>query len=266
MLAVAADQGYWAKVWQARHFLISLVQLDLKSRYRRSLLGIGWALMNPVLMTIVLCVVFAKMFHQDLEQHAPFVLAGIAIWGFLSASIIEGCGCIYQGEKYIRSFPLPLAIYPLRTILGLAFQFSITFSLALVVTLIFKGYPRPLVLLSVLPSMVLLFVFGWSVAVLFGVLSVYFPDTVQISQVLLQVLFYLTPVFYPSDLIQHPILHAIVHYNPLGVFVRIIRDPLVMCQLPNPKHLLFAGLAVAVTSLLALRTLSAQQKKIIFHL
>jgi ABC-type polysaccharide/polyol phosphate export permease len=266
MLALVADRDYWKKIWGTRYFLMSMVQLDLRNRYRRSVLGVGWSLMNPILMTAVLCVVFHKLFHQSLREHAPFVLAGIGIWAFLTTSIMEGCLCIYMGEKYIRSYPLPMAVYPLRTALGTGFHFLIILCLTFAVTLVLKGYSNPLALLAVLPGVLLFFLFGWSLAVLFGFANVYFPDTHQISQVLLQILFYLTPVFYPPDLIQNEVFQAIIRYNPLGAFVNIIRDPLVYSRLPTLETSLFAAVCTVLTTCWALHTLRTQEKKVIFYL
>src|SRR5438132_1759385 len=140
MTSTATSRGYWLKVWELRHFVLCLVRLDLRNRYRRTILGIGWALMNPILMTVVLCTVFHQMFNMTLRDHAPFVMAGMGIWAFLSSAIIEGCHCIYAGEKYIRSTPMPMGIYPLRLLMGLFFQFLLVLALTVFITAVLKGY------------------------------------------------------------------------------------------------------------------------------
>src|SRR5579863_9791606 len=73
MIAAATSRSYWSRIWELRHFLLCLVQLDLRNRYRRTLLGIGWSLLNPIFMVIVLCVVFHQAFHKPLGDYAPFV-------------------------------------------------------------------------------------------------------------------------------------------------------------------------------------------------
>src|SRR5438105_6516855 len=88
MIGTATSRRYWLKVWQLRHFLLCLVRLDLRNRYRRTILGVGWALMNPILMMLVLCTVFHQIFKIPLREHAPFVMAGIGIWAFLSSAIM----------------------------------------------------------------------------------------------------------------------------------------------------------------------------------
>lgn len=265
-IAAANSLGYWWKVWDLRHLVILLVQLDLRNRYRRTVLGIGWSLMNPILMMVVLCAVFAQIFKVSIQDHAPFVLAGIGIWGFLSSTIMEGCNSIYAGEKYIRSTPMPMAIYALRTLIGIAFQFVIILGLTLVITLVLRGYENPITLLALVPSFIILCFFGWSMSVLFGFANVYFPDTQQIANVLLQILFYLTPVFYPPNLIRISFVQTFLRFNPLAALVSIVREPLVYNQFPTLENYLIAVGVTFFSFLLAIRILTKRERTIIFHL
>src|SRR5207249_3522038 len=122
---------YFGAIWRCRYFWLSLVKMDLRTRYRRSVLGMGWSLLHPIAMTIILCTVFTRVFNVASEDYAPFVLAGLACWNFITFSTTQGCQCFFQGESYIRQYPSPMAIYPLRTALG----GIIHFLLALVVVL-----------------------------------------------------------------------------------------------------------------------------------
>src|SRR5436190_17576829 len=123
--------SYFADIWRCRYFWLSLVKMDLRTRYRRSVLGLGWSLLHPIAMTIVLCTVFSAIFKAKIEDYGPFVLAGLATWNFLLTSTTQGCQCFFLGESYIRQYPSPLAIFPLRTVLGA----TVHFLMALVVVL-----------------------------------------------------------------------------------------------------------------------------------
>src|SRR5215831_198516 len=92
-----------AAIWTARHFLMALVKLDLRMRYRRSVLGVGWSLLNPIAMTIVFTVVFSNLLgNGDSIGYAASVLTGMAVWGFLRESTLNGCRCFMTNEAYIR--------------------------------------------------------------------------------------------------------------------------------------------------------------------
>src|SRR5262245_3719661 len=118
MANLSATWRYCQSVWHYRHFWLSLVRLDLQAKYRRSVLGVGWTLLHPLAMTAVLCVVFHGIFGREIASYAPLVLTGLALWNFLTSVTLEGCGCLYAGEKYIRSTSIPMAVYPLRTLLS----------------------------------------------------------------------------------------------------------------------------------------------------
>ena len=112
--------AYVTELWRLRHFWMALVRNDLRNRYRRSVLGLGWSLLQPIAMTVVLCTVFAGVFGVSLREYAPYLLSGLTFWSFISAAAISGCQSFFQGESYIRQHRAPLAIYPLRTTLGAA--------------------------------------------------------------------------------------------------------------------------------------------------
>ena len=130
---------YLARIWRLRYFWASLVRIDLRTRYRRSVLGIGWSLLHPILMTAVLCAVFCPMFKADYRQFAPFLLAGLAFWNFLTTTAMQGCHCFFQGESFIRQQAAPLAIYPLRTVLGTAIHGVAALVVVLAFTWVVRG-------------------------------------------------------------------------------------------------------------------------------
>ncbi len=139
--------AYVADMWRLRHFWMGLVRSDLRNRYRRSLLGLGWSLLQPVAMTIVLCTVFAGvLFGASAREYAPFVLSGLTFWSFVSVTAITGCQCFFQGESYIRQHRAPLAIYPLRTTLGTAYHFVVGLAVVVVAAGLFTGFKHPAVL------------------------------------------------------------------------------------------------------------------------
>src|SRR5215207_8630831 len=95
------DGGYMKAMWQLRFFLMALVGSDLRARYKRSFLGIGWSLVRPLSMTLVFCLVFCRLFNMNATEYAPFVLCGLTIWQFLMESITGGCACFTGGAGYI---------------------------------------------------------------------------------------------------------------------------------------------------------------------
>src|SRR5215831_9778529 len=98
---------YARSLWDCRYFLMCLVKNDLRTRYRGSLLGVGWSLLHPLVTTLVMCLVFHRIFKIEVEKFAPFVLSGLACWSYLSGVALQGCHSYLQAESYIRQHPLP---------------------------------------------------------------------------------------------------------------------------------------------------------------
>jgi ABC-type polysaccharide/polyol phosphate export permease len=246
--------AYVTELWRLRHFWLALVRNDLRNRYRRSVLGLGWSLLQPIAMTVVLCTVFAGVFNMSLAEYCPYLLSGLTFWGFVSTAAITGCQSFSQGEPYIRQHRAPLAIYPLRTTLGAGYHFLVGMGVVLVAVGVFSGLRNPPALLSLAPSLVLLFVFAWSLAVCTGTLNVLFHDTQHLLEIILQILFYMTPIMYKPEILIDRNLGWAVQFNPFAVLLDLIRQPLLEGAWPSSEtvraSLLIAAVMVAVAALL----------------
>ena len=262
--------GYFSDIWRLRYFWMALVQNDLRTRYRRSAIGIGWSLLQPIAMTIVLCVVLCPIMNQPWREFAPSLLSGLTFWAFMTAVVMQGCQSYFQGESYIRQHPAPLAIYPLRTTLGAGFHFLLGIGVVLVFIWSVKGFGNLPVLISLVPIFALLFVIGWSLAVCMGVLNVMFQDSQHLIEVLMQTMFYLTPIIYPPSLmlgrLEERNLEWIVNLNPFWVLLELIRQPLLEGQMPSLTTCGLSSLIALVTVSVASLVLWRFEKRLIFYL
>lgn len=269
--------AYLGAIWSCRFFWLSLVNMDLRSRYRGSVLGIGWSLLHPIAMTAIMCVVFRYAFKQDLQTYAPLVFTGFTFWGFFSAAVVQGCGCFFQGESYIRQFPAPMAIYPLRTVLGAAFHFAIGLILAILIglaagpdTRLEPSATRTLQLLalpSLIPTCLLLLMLGWSLSVLSGLLSVRFRDTRHLTEIALQGLFYLTPVMYRIETFEkQQRLMRLLKCNPLVSFIDLLREPILLGRIPTLTTYATATAIVLLLTGTAILALWSEERRLIFYL
>jgi len=245
---------------------MSLVRMDLRNRYRRSALGLGWSLLHPIAMTAVLCTVFSRVFNQDPFEYAPSLLVGLCFWNFITTVTKDGCQALFQGEKYIRQYPAPMAIYPLRTVLGASFHFVVALFVVLVLRITFKGVDGLSALPSLLPTLALLLVVGWSIAILAAFSTAYFPDILHLSDVGLQILFYATPIIYPANVLRDKGLGWLIDYNPLAAFVAALRQPLLLGEVPDLSTSSMLVTSAAISAIAATVVLVRYEKKIIFQL
>jgi ABC-type polysaccharide/polyol phosphate export permease len=258
--------AYLGAVWKCRYFWLSLVRMDLRARYRGSALGLGWSLLHPLAMTVILCTAFGTIFNADLTFYGPFLITGLTTWIFLLNVAQLGSLTFFQGEPYIRQFPAPMAIYPLRTVLANAFHFLVAMALAVLLTLFMRGLKAPGALLSLLPTFGLLFLLGWSMATVFGLLSVRFRDITHVTDLGFQSLFYLTPVIYEPRLLRERQLDWLLHVNPVVPLLELVRQPILYGEVPSLQAYASAGLIVLVATLFAAGLLRREERRLIFLL
>ena len=243
--------------------------MDLRVRYRRSLLGIGWSVLNPVVMTAVFCVAFASWLgNGDWRQAAPYYLAGLAVWDFIKHSAVQGSLTFLRNEPYIRQSPLPLAVYTLRTSLGAGVHFCINLCVVLVASIILNDdHLAPIrSLWAVVLAAIFLAVFCWAVTAFCALTTVFFHDTQHLAEVGFGIFFFLTPIIYPKSLLTDRGLGVLLELNPVVVFLNTIRDPLLSGDAPDALMFAKAGLTSVAAVVLALAVFARWERRVIFHL
>lgn len=266
MTTTHAVAGYTEAIWRCRYFWLSLVRMDLRTRYRRSMLGLGWSLLHPIAMTAVICTVFHKLFNMPIADFGPFLLSGLTTWSFIAAAVSQGCETFYSAEPYIRQHPAPLAIYPLRTVLGAAFHFALALAVVLLLTWWFKGFSNLAAIITLVPSFLLLLVLGWSLSVLAGFANLMFSDMKHLLDVALQIMFYATPIFVPPPELERRGLSWLVDYNPAAAILDLVRQPVLNGNFPTLRSWVFVVSVTVAMFALAVFTLARLQRRLILYL
>jgi ABC-type polysaccharide/polyol phosphate export permease len=225
-------------------------------------------LLRPILLTIILCVVFQRLFRRsDLWTYAPYLLSGLCCWDYIVTATKTGCHCFFQGESYLRQHPAPIAIFPLRVALAETFHFLVALLVLVLTVWAAQGFANVAVLFSLVPTLVLLFALAWALGLIAGCLNVYFQDTQHLCDVGFQILFYATPIVYaPADLGNGRLHWVVTHCNPLVPFLDLLREPLLEARLPALQTYAAACLVVLVLGGLASFVCARWQRRLIFHL
>jgi lipopolysaccharide transport system permease protein len=257
---------YVSAVWRCRYFWLSMVQLDLRGRYARARLGLGWSVLQPLAMSAILCAAFHGIFKVEVAEFMPYVLAGMAVWNFILGTTSSGCKCFLQARTYIYQHPAPMAIYPLRTVLGFGFHLLLALGVVLLVTGWLRGFSNPAALLSLIPGLGVLVVLGWSLATLAGLSFVYFRDTQYLLELGFQGLFYLTPIMYDPEKLDSPTLAHVMRYHPLVPCLRLLREPLLNGRVPSPATFAAASLTALVAAVVAVWMLRRLENALIYRM
>lgn len=244
--------------------LVQLVLRDIKTKYRRSILGLLWTVLNPLLMMIVLTIVFSNVFRNDIQNFPVYLLCGQLIFNFFNeASNMAMTSIIYNGPL-IKKVYVPRYIFPLSKILSSAVNL-VSSVIALLIVMLFTRTPlQPTIILGIIP-LFYAFMFAMGVGMILAAFSVSFRDLLHLYSVVTTAWMYLTPLFYPISMLPDW-LQIIVNLNPLTGFITTFRGFVMDGTFPSWQSQLYSiGVSCAVL-LLGIYVFKKKQDKFILKL
>jgi lipopolysaccharide transport system permease protein len=257
---------YLMDIWSCRYFWLHLSRAELRARFRRSVLGILWALLQPLLMTLLLSFIFGSVFQIPMGDFAPFVFSGILVWEFICNCVNLGCASFIAAGPYICQRKLPLAIYPLKSVLTACVLFLVGMIGLFLWILLTKpgnlGWP----LLSFLVSFPLLFLVGAPLAVVVAFINVKFRDFQFLVVLLLQALYFVSPVFLEPKMFRNAHIAYLLEYNPVYHILNLVRAPLLSGTFPGGIDYLFTLGTIGVILLVAGAKIAKEEASLIFYL
>lgn len=247
-----------------QYVLYQLVRQQLILRYRRTLFGYFWTLLNPILMMTVTAVVFSSLFKLDLRAFAVFLFAGMIPWNLFNAAVTQSSTAFIYNESLIKKIYLPKILFPLSISLSVLIDSFLSFCALLLIILVIGG-KFSVALLFIPVAYFLLFIFCLGIALFISVVTVFFRDIQYVIGIALQALFFLTPVIYKTNSLAGKV-GWIVDANPMGLFIDLFRYPIDSGTLPDMYTFLFASFISAISLILGCVFFFSQQNKIVFRL
>lgn len=218
------------EVFKCRELIWALALKDLKIRYKRSVLGFLWALLNPALLMIVLTVVFSRILTQNIPHYAVFLLSVLLPWTFFSQSLSYATESIVGNGDLIKKIAVPKMVFPVAAVVSNMINFLLSIiPLALIV--IALGHPLYWTWLYLPVPLLALTIFTLGATFFFAAANVYYRDIAHILQILLQILFYVTPIIFSIDFFPAK-YHWVFKLNPLVYFLNGFRLTVYYGQLP----------------------------------
>jgi len=235
------------EVLRYRDLLAQLVSRNIKVRYKRSILGVAWTMLNPLLMMIVLTLVFSNIFHMTVEHYPVYVLSALILWNFFSQTTLVAMTELVWGGSLLNRIHVPRTIFALSAVgTGLVNLLLALVPLALI--MLVMGVPLTPALLFLPVSILFTTMFALGVGLFLSVLAIDFADVADIYQIVLTAWMYLTPIIYPKDIVPTQ-YQSLFNLNPMYHLLEIFRTPLYAGTLPGPYKIAVAGI-VALTTLL----------------
>ena len=212
------------EILKFKNLVYNLVSRDLKVKYKGSILGFFWSLLNPLIMLIVYTVAFKYIIRIRVENFPLFFLCGFLPWTFLSLSLSMAVSSIKDNANLVKKVYFPREILPLSIVLSNLVQFLLTFVILIPALLLFKvklGLP----LLFIPLIIVFQIAFTSGLAFVFSALNVFFSDVKHLLEIFLQIWFWLTPIIYPVNFVPER-FQSLYRLNPAVLFVESYRNSL----------------------------------------
>jgi ABC-type polysaccharide/polyol phosphate export permease len=221
------------ELWRYRELVLNLVIRELKARYKNSVLGFVWSLLNPIGMMLVFTLVFAVMLQNDsLERFPIFFLCGFLPWQYFTTATTSGMNSLVYNSNLVKKVYFPREVLPMASVFANLVNFLLALLVLFAALVITQTRLSPYIWL--LPVVILIqtcFVLG--VTLFVGTLNVFYRDTGMIMEVLLQAWFFLTPIFYPIETLPRSFevagitldIHRLMYIlNPMASLIAAYRD------------------------------------------
>jgi len=246
-----------AKVlWFYRGFIFGSVKREFQSKYRNSLLGAAWTVINPLAMIVVYTVIFSKIMHSKLPGvdsgfgYSIYLCAGSLTWGLFAEIVGRGQNMFLDNANLLKKINFPRLILPFILTLNAAVNFAIIFGLFLAFLLLTGAWPG-WTSIAVIPLLLIQLLLALGIGIALGVLNVFFRDVGHFFGIFLQFWFWFTPVVYPSNILPDEV-KSIMEINPMYSVVSAYQGIFISNQWPNWFNLIYPlllGLALCFISL-----------------
>jgi ABC-type polysaccharide/polyol phosphate export permease len=247
-----------------RYALWQLVVQNLTLRYRRTVMGYFWTLLNPLLMMTVMALVFTNLFKANLNEFASFLFVGMIPWNFFNSVLSQSTGSLIFNEGIIKKVYIPKLLFPLSIAIAMFVDAVLAF-LVLFPVILGLGGSFSWALLFLPVSFFLLFIFAFGFGVVASIATVYFRDLQYIIVIGLQGLFFLTPILYKKEEMLGPV-SWLIDFNPISPFISIFREPLLLGVMPGSSLLIQASLLAFLSLFLGLYIFNQVKNKIVYRI
>lgn len=208
-----------------RHLLWQWASRNLTLRYKRSVLGVLWTLIEPLMIMAILSVVFSALFRFEIPNYPVYVLVGLTFWDFFRRSHLAMMEEVSTSQNLSTRVYLPQSTFAVAATITYLVNWLLSLAPLLLIMLLLD-HPITPALLAVPAAMAVIFVFTLGVGLVVATVATFFPDFGLIYQVLLTALMYATPIIYPLAIIKQESFRLLLNLNPLTHLLELVRMPI----------------------------------------
>lgn len=227
-----------------RPLLKELVIRDIKVRYRHSVLGMIWTVLNPLLMMIVLSIVFSNIFKNSIENFPVYILVGQIVFNSNADSTTQGMNAMVWNAALIKKVYIPKYLFPLSNVLSSLVNFGFSF-IALILVMIFTGASFHITMLTIWIPLIYLVMFSFGLSLILCAVNVFFRDIQHLYSVFITAWMYFSAIFYSVDILPEDYI-GLVEWNPMYRYVCYFRQIILDGTFPSlHTNLICLGISIA---------------------
>jgi len=230
-------------LWDYRGFVLGSVKREFQSRYRNSLLGAAWTVLNPLAMIVVYTVIFSQIMRAKLPGvegtfgYSIYLCAGILSWGLFAEITTRSQNIFLDNANLLKKLSFPRLCLPVTVVINAIINFTIVFGLFTGFLLLTGNFPG-IAYVALVPIIALLIFFAIGLGVLLGVLNVFFRDVGQFFGIFVTFWFWLTPIVYPVTILPEA-AQRLMGYNPMSSLLGAVQGILVQGLWPVWTSLIY---------------------------
>lgn len=247
-----------------RYLLWEFVKKDIKLKYRNSVLGIIWSMLNPLLIMLVLTFLFSTLFKNKIPNFPVYCLSGRLIYDFFAQSTNQCMNSITGKSSLIKKIYVPKYLYPLSRVISSFIIFLISLLPLIGIMIFTKVKVTKIILLSFYP-LVCLFFICLGIGLILATINVFFRDMQHLYSVVLMIIMYASAIFYSADIIN-PKYVAILNLNPIFPVIKVFRDCVLYGKITAVKSWVLCPIYAVILLIIGVIVFYKKQDKFILHI
>ncbi|NBD27564.1 ABC transporter permease [Paenibacillus glycinis] len=255
---------YFKNLYKYKDLFFELVRKDIKLKYKNSILGVLWSMLNPLLMMVVLSLVFMEFFKNNIPNFPVYVLIGRLVYQYFSEATNFAMDSINVNSQLIRKVYVPKYFFPLSRVVSSLITTILTL-VPLALTMVITGLPLRWINLMIVFPLFYLLVIVAGVGLLLSAITVFFNDMKHMYSIFLLLLMYMTPIFYPASIIPEKYL-TLIKLNPIFPIVEMFRDFLMYNTMPDISAHLYLIMNMVIYGGIGLLVFYKTQDRFVYHL
>ncbi len=259
-------QDYFKGIYRYRHILSSLIKRELQMKYRRSKLGVAWSIVTPLGLAIIVGFVYSLLFSADPKAFIPMLFAGLNPWLFMSGTADGATGAFLSAEGYIKQSTVSAQIFPVRVTLVNLVNLLYSIVAFFAIYLFLKPEKFSPEMLGFIPGLLIMTIFALGIANITSVINLSIRDYQPLQSLLIQGLFYATPIIFPAEVLKEKGFAMVYQLNPFYYMLEIVRRPMLGDGFPSWKIYLVAAIIAILIFALGIIVIMRAKKTLAYKL